>query len=413
MADKSAFFTLQTVTAALDSVLAQCRPLPTIETIPVTEAAGRVLAQAPQSPMDLPNFVRSTMDGYAVLAADTYSASDALPAYLHIVGTVHMGEQPTFTLQSGQAAEIHTGAMLPAGADAVVMIERTQQAAEDEVEVLASVAPGENLVQIGEDIAAHADVLPAGHRLRPQDIGGLLAVGSTQVAVRAQPRVGLLSCGDELIPPQETPSIGQIRDINAYILGAMAAEQGAVWRHFGIARDTFEDFYTKAQAALAESDMLVMSAGSSVSTRDLTREIISKLGAPGIIQHGLAVKPGKPTILAVCEGKPVIGLPGNPVSAMLVARQIMLPTLRHLLGERARPQGAIQAVLTQNIASTTGREDSVPVRLIAQPDGPPQAEPIFGKSNLIYTLVNADGLVSVPLNSGGLRAGETVDVVLF
>lgn len=410
---KNAFFTVETVFNALNKLLSHAQPLSTQENLPVTQAVGRILAVAPQSTMNLPNFIRSTMDGYAVLASDTFSASDALPAYLQQVGTVHMGEQPAFSLQPGQTAEIHTGAMLPDGADAVVMVERTQKSGADEIEVMASVAPGENLVQIGEDIAEGAKVLPVGSRIRPQDIGGLLALGITEISVRAKPRVGLLSCGDELISPEDTPAIGQIRDINAYILGTLFAEQGADWRHFGIANDTFDDFLHKAQTALNHSDVLVMSAGSSVSTRDLTREVIAELGAPGILQHGIAVKPGKPTILAVCDGKPVIGLPGNPVSAMLVARQIVLPLLHYLLGERVRPAGTLQATLTQNIASTTGREDSVPVTITPQADGLPQATPIFGKSNLIYTLVNADGLVHVPLNSNGFTAGATVEVVMI
>ena len=413
MSAKSTFFNLEVVQTALRNFLAQCPPLTRHETINTQMATGRVIARAPQSPMNLPNFVRSTMDGYAVIARDTFSASDALPAYLKTVGAVEMGTQPDMTLKSGETVEIHTGAMLPEGADAVVMIEQTQALDNGEVEILKPVAPGENLVQIGEDVRAGADVLPAGRRLRPQDIGGLLAVGITTVEVVASPRVGLLSCGDELIPPDQKPTIGQIRDINGAIIGAMLAQQGAETQHHGIARDTFDDFFAKARAALDQSDMLVMSAGSSVSVRDLTQDVIARLGAPGVIQHGLAVKPGKPTILALCDGKPVIGLPGNPVSAMSVARQVVLPLLAHLMGERVRPQGTIQAILTQNVASVTGREDSVPVRLRAQADGTYHAEPIFGKSNLIYTLVNADGLLLVPLNSGGFTADSTVEILPF
>lgn len=410
------FFTLQTVQAALEALLNQLAPLTQVETIPVSQANGRIVAKALQSPVDLPNFTRSTMDGYAVLASDTFGASDTLPAYLHYAGAVAMGEQPTMKLTSGQAVEIHTGAMLPGGADAVVMIEHTQaiqngNGKPDEIEILKPVAPGENVLQIGEDITAGAQVLPAGRRIRPQDMGGLLAIGIMQVDVVAAPRVGLISCGDELIPPDAMPNIGQIRDINAYILGAMVTEQGAASRHFGIARDRFDHFFTKARDALKQSDMVVISAGSSVSVRDLTQSVINKLGEPGIIQHGLAVKPGKPTILAVCDGKPVIGLPGNPVSAMLVARQIVRPVLAHLMGEVARPQGTVRAILAKNIASVTGRDDSVPVRLIPGEDGTLHADPIFGKSNLIYTLVNADGLVHVPLNQGGYIAGTEVDVL--
>jgi molybdopterin molybdotransferase len=406
------FFTLVPVQDALATLFRNIASLQAKETLSVAQVSGRVLAVAPRSPIALPEFTRSTMDGYAVRAADTFGASESLPAYLDVVGVVEMGTVPDVEVQPTQTAEIHTGAMLPAGADAVVMIERTQKVGESEIEVMAPVAPGENLVQIGEDVARDAEVLPVGHRLRPQDIGGLLAVGITEVEVVKAPRVAILSCGDELVPPEQTPQTGQIRDINAYILAAMFEQAGAEVTILGIARDTLDDVLGKAQTGFREHDMLVMSAGSSVSVRDLTKTVINRLGEPGVLQHGIAVKPGKPTIIAACEGKPVVGLPGNPVSAMLVARQIVLPTIGYLLGERLRLPYTINAVLSQNIASTTGREDTVPVRLEID-DENITATPIFGKSNLIYTLVNADGVVRVPLNSNGMKAGSSVNVVAF
>lgn len=404
------FFTVKTVQQALDDLLPLITHLPARETLPTAQARGRIIAEAPRAPLDLPEFARSSMDGYAVRAADTFGATPSLPAYLKVVGVIPMGARPDLRVQSGHAAEIYTGAMLPEGADAVVMIERTQAIGDGEIEVMAPVAPGENVVQIGEDVAAGDAILPRGQRIRPQDIGGLLAVGITRVTVSAQPRVALLSSGDELVPPDMTPAPGQIRDINAYVLAALFEERGAQTRIHGIAADTFNDLYAKARAALDAADMLVLSAGSSVSVRDLTREVINRLGAPGLIQHGLAVKPGKPTILAVCDGKPVIGLPGNPVSAALVARQLVLPVIDHLQAAAPVRLPSIRATLTQNIASTTGREDSVPVRVITNADGTFSAEPVFGKSNLIFTLIQADGLVTVPLNSNGLRAGTEVTV---
>lgn len=413
MPQSAQFFTVRTVQETLNALRPHLTHRLPHEHISTASARERVVAVAPRSPIDLPEFPRSTMDGYAVNAADTFGATQSLPAYLTVTGAIHMGEQPTLTLQRGQAIEIHTGAMLPQGADAVVMIERTQPIADNEIEVLAPVAPGENVVQIGEDAAKDAAILPVGHRIRPQDIGGLLAVGITGIDVMQAPRIALLSSGDELVEPHETPRLGQIRDINAYVLGAMFEAQGAHPSYAGIARDTFDDLYDKARAAFDSADMLVFSAGSSISVRDLTRDVINALGAPGVLQHGLAVKPGKPTIIAACDGKPVIGLPGNPVSAALVARQLVLPIIRHLLGIMPPPIPTIRAVLTQNVSSSTGREDTVPVKLIAQADGTYHAQPIFGKSNLIYTLIQADGLIEVPLNSGGLRAGIEVDVYPF
>lgn len=406
------FFSVLPVRAALDLLFQHIAPLCRTREVATTDALGKVLAIAPRSPIDLPSFVRSTMDGYAVRAADTFGASANLPAYLKRAGVVPMGSAPPMILQSGEAIEIYTGAMLPHGADAVVMVERTQIIDENEIEVLAPVAPGENLVQIGEDVRAGAEILPVGHRLRPQDIGGLLGVGIGSVTVSTPPRVALLSSGDELVPPQQTPGQGQVRDLNSYALAALIGQTGAEARIYGIARDLLEDLLARAQSALAQSDMLVLTAGSSVSTRDLTRQTIQQLGAPGILQHGLAVKPGKPTIIAACDGKPVIGLPGNPVSAMLVARQLIIPTIRYLMGARAALQATIRAELCQNIASATGREDTVPVRLFER-EGRRYADPIFGKSNLIYTLVNADGVIEIPLNTSGLKAGSIVDVTLF
>jgi molybdopterin molybdotransferase len=407
-----AFFRVQPVADALQHLLEHINPTQHIETIATTASLGRTIATAPTSPTDHPPFVRSTMDGFAVRAADTFGASGSLPAYLRLTDAVYMGQQPTHTVNPGEASSIHTGGMLPTGTDAVVMIERTQQINNTEIEVLAPVAPGENLVQIGEDVQANAPILPVGHTIRPQDIGGLLAVGITEVEVVAPVRVGIMGSGDEIVHPSVEPAYGQIRDINSYTVAALCQQAGAVTKVYGIANDDFDTISSLAQTAFAEVGLLIISAGSSVSTRDYTRDTINSLGAPGILQHGLAVKPGKPAIIAACDGKPVIGLPGNPVSALLVARQVVLPTIASLQAKKTTIPASVNATLTANIASTTGREDTVPVRLTATSGGY-EAEPIFGKSNLIFTLVNADGLVTVPLNNNGLKAGTSVRVKLF
>ncbi|MEO0561277.1 MAG: gephyrin-like molybdotransferase Glp [Chloroflexota bacterium] len=407
-----AFFSVRPVTNTLQTLFEHIQPNPKTETVATADALGRVLASAPKSPTNLPTFIRSTMDGYAVRASDTFGASGTLPAYLTITDPVHMGEAPTHTVHMGEASAIHTGGMLPDGADAVVMIERTQSIGDNEIELLAPVAPGENLVQVGEDVAAGAPVLPTGHTLRPQDIGGLLAVGITEVEVVAPITVAIMGSGDEIIPPDQTPAYGQIRDINSYTISALCESIGARVIRLGIADDDFDAIRSKAEEGIANAEVLIISAGSSVSTRDYTRDTINTLGIPGILQHGLAVKPGKPAIIAACNGKPVIGLPGNPVSALLVARQVVLPTIAHMQGKTPDIVGTVQATLTANVSSTTGREDTIPVKLHKTATGY-KAEPIFGKSNLIFTLVNADGIMTVPLDDNGLKSGSLVDVIPF
>jgi len=393
--------------------------LPTT-TIPTTQALNRVTAVPITAPHPLPNFRRSTMDGYAVRAADTYGASDSLPAFLEVVGEAPMGQAADIPFRSGQAVIVHTGGMIPPDADAVVQIEHTQTvgaAAVDEppyeIELYRPVAPGQNLLQIGEDVAEKAEILPAGHWLRPQDLGGLLALGITELPVCRRPRVAILATGDEVINPAQMPGPGQIRDINSYTIAGQTERAGGVPVVLGIAPDNFAALHQMAAAGLAQADMLVMSAGSSVSVRDITVEVIDSLGQPGVLLHGVATRPGKPTIVAVVDGKPVLGLPGNPVSAMVQYDMFGLPALWQLQGVSRPPlRGVVYAQLSENIASETGREDYIPARLAETATGF-AATPVFGKSNLIYTLVNADGLIKIPLNTGGVLAGETVEVRLF
>jgi molybdopterin molybdotransferase len=396
------------------------------ETIPVNQALGRVLKNDVKSPQALPAFRRSTMDGYAVRAADTFGASGSLPAFLTVVGEVPMGKAAEVALAPGQAALVHTGGMIPETADAVVQVEHTQvishqlSASSDqspafpyEIEVLKAVAVGQNVLQIGEDVAVGAPIFPAGHRLRPQDLGGLLAVGITEIAVAKKPRVGILATGDEVIPPTLMTLPGQIRDINSYTVSGQVEQAGGIAVRGGIIPDQYEALAEAAASLLPNVDMLVMSAGSSVSVRDMTVQVVDSLGKPGVLLHGVATRPGKPTIVGVVDGKPVLGLPGNPVSAMVQFDMFGVPAIYRLQGMTAVPRrGLVWAKLSQNIASETGREDYVPARLEDTANGL-IAVPVFGKSNLIYTLVNADGLIKVPLNKNGLEAGEMVEVRLF
>lgn len=405
------FFQVLPVADALKLLDRHWQPTPAREFIAAADALDRISAGDVVSPEAVPAFRKSTVDGYAVRAADTFGASQALPAFLEVLGEIKMGERPPRDIGSGQTMTIHTGGMLPKGADAVVMIETTQVIDEGEIEAMRAVAPGENVIQVGEDVAAGVAVLPRRQRLRAGDIGGLLAVGIKQIEVLRAPRVGILSCGDELLPPQVAPPPpGKVRDINAYTLSALAEKEGAQPLRLGIASDSLEDYRARAEEGFDASDILLLSAGSSVSARDYTRDVISGLGAPGLLQHGLATKPGKPTIIAVCEDKPVIGLPGNPVSALLVARQILPHLIARFLGQKLERPPMTRARLALRVASETGREDWLAVRLRASDDDIPLAEPIFGKSNLIFTLAGADALLRVPLNSGGLDAGSPVEV---
>lgn len=384
-----------------------------IETIPTAAALDRVTAEAIHSPEALPAFRRSTVDGYAVQAADTFGASGSLPAYLTVVGEVLMGQAAAVAVEKGQAALIHTGGMIPEGADAVVMVEQTQPFSDTEIEIHRPVAAGENVLQVGEDVTQGEEILPAGHRLQPQDIGALLALGlADQLAVMRHPRVSLFSTGDELVSP-ETQNLqpGQIRDINSRTIQALCARAGAEAQVNPIVSDKPDALYHALTGAFDDADMLVVTAGSSVSVRDITADTINRLGAPGVLVHGVAARPGKPTILAAVDGKPVIGLPGNPVSAMVMFTLFGMPAIAGLMNSTLKRR-TTHARAAANIPSNAGQENYVAVKLVER-EGEQWAEPIFGKSNLIFRLVGADGLIKVPLNVTGLREGAWGEVLLF
>jgi molybdopterin molybdotransferase len=407
------FFTLAAPEDARRTLLEHIQPIPDIEDVPTADGLGRVLARDITSPQILPEFRRSTVDGYAVRAQDTFGAGEALPAYLKLVGEVPMGRAADLAVEPGQLALVHTGGMIPDGADAVVMIEYTQLTGEAEVEVRRPAAPGENVIQPGEDITPGDLILPAGSILRPQDIGGLLAVGIAHIPARRRPRVAIFATGDEVIEPHLPTQPGQVRDVNAYTVSALVARAGGVPMRGSILPDQFDVLLETARKALADgADMLVLSAGSSVSVRDMTSDVFNQLGQPGVLVHGIATKPGKPTILGAAGNIPVIGLPGNPVSAFVQFMMVGLPVLYRLMGATPPRSIRVRANLTANVASTAGREDYVPCKL-AEQDGALLAEPIFFKSNLIFTLVKADGLIVVPLDKTGLEAGDSVEIRLF
>lgn len=390
------------------------RPVTGSEIVAVPFALGRVLAEDIHAPHPLPDFPRSTVDGFAVHARDTHGASDSLPGYLKLAGEVPMGDAPAFKISPGQCGLIHTGGMVPEGADAVIMLEHTQSAQEDEIEVLRPVAEGENVIRVGEDVAQGQLVQAMGSWLRPAEIGGLMALGITEVRVRRKIRVGLISTGDEVIEPAQLPRPGQVRDVNSYTLSALIEGCGGTAIRYGIIADEFEGLRTVSIMALLECDMVIITAGSSASTRDMTADVIRSLGRPGVLIHGINTRPGKPTILGICEGKAVIGLPGNPVSALVNGYLFVVPVIEKLFGAQPRHRPSVLARVTINLPSQAGREDWWPVKLLRSDQrNTMEAEPIFGKSNLIFTLAAADGLLRIPPEATGLSAGETVEVFLI
>ena len=407
------FFDVVPPSEALAALLDRLDVSVEAETAPASQTLGRITAGEIVATEDLPSYPRSAMDGYSVRSRDTFGASESLPAYCRVVGEAPMGAQPAVSLAAGQAAAAYTGGMLAEGADAVVMVENTQRIGEDSIEVMRPVAPGENVIQVGEDVRAGEVIAPKGRLIRAQDVGFFFGLGITEVDVARQPKVAIVSTGDELVSPERKPRTGQVRDINSYTISSLVRDAGGVPVPIGLAPDDYEAQIQAGKEGMERADILVFSAGSSVSSRDMTAAVFGKLGRPGVLTHGIAHKPGKPTIVALLNGTPAFGLPGNPVSAMIVFGILVRPTIHALMGysENSAARG-LRADLAQNIRSAPGREDHVPVKLIER-GGRTVAEPSFGKSNLISTLVNADGVVVVPLDRGGLYAGEEVFVRLY
>ncbi len=382
------------------------------ERVGIEQALGRVLAADLLAPGDIPGFDRATVDGYAVRAASTYGASEGAPAYLAVVGAVEMGRTPIQAVGPGQAARIATGGMLPQGTDSVAMVEHTGVIDDATIEVYRSLAPGQHVVARDEDAAKGQTLLSAGIRLRPQELGLLAACGATDVNVFVRPRVGIISTGDEVVPVGAVPLPGQVRDVNTHTLAALVGQCGGQAVLYGIVPDRYEALLAVCRQALAQNDMVLVSGGSSVGTRDLTVEVLAALEQSRILVHGVSISPGKPTILAQCGAKPFWGLPGHVTSAMVVFMVLVRPFLAHLAGWINDAPVRVPARLTRNVASAQGRVDFVRVRLTRQ-TGEIWAEPILGASGLIRTMVASDGLIAIDLNSEGLEQGAPVDVVLF
>ena len=406
------FFTTVTVRAAL-GLLADVGPVG-VETVPLDAALARTPSAAPTAPGPLPGFARSTVDGFAVRAADTFGVSDALPGYLDLLGSVAMGRPAEVAVRAGGAVAVPTGAVLPDGADAVVMVEHTQETMPGAVEVTRPAAPGDGTVRADEDVAAGAALVPAGRPLRAQDLGLLAAAGVVEVSVHRRPRVAVVSTGDEVVPPSTRHLVpGQVRDATASALTGLVRDAGGEPVPLGIVADDADALEAVLRGAVRDCDLVVVSAGSSVGARDETAGVVARLGPPGILCHGLAVRPGKPTLLADCGGVPVVGLPGNPLSALVVFRLVGVPLVHRLAGiTRPAPEPVVRARLDRQVPSQTGRLDVVQVRVLDGPGGR-LAAPLFGASALLSVLTSADGWLAVPEDATGLPAGTEVDVTLY
>ena len=400
---------------ALDFFLPKIQPINRTEKVSVFDSVGRINATSILSKVALPNFRKSTVDGFAVRAKDLAGASASLPTYLTCIGEILMGDEAMQELGAEECLLIHTGGMVPENADAVVMVEYSQTLDEDQIEIQKSVASGENVIQVGEDIKPNEVILPSNKRIESVDIGALLAMGVTEIEVFVKPKVAILSSGDEVLEPDaKTLKPGQVRNINSVMIGKVAKAYGYETLLYPIIPDDDIIFEEKMKEALRLADMIVITAGSSASAKDMTSRVINRLGKPGVLLHGLNIRPGKPTIFALIDGKPVIGLPGNPVSAWVIHRVVITPILEKFAGNQ-RPSlwGTVSASLQINVPSISGRQDWVPAKLSKNENGVLEATPIFGKSNLIFTLSRADGLIRVPATANGIQAGEMVEIHLI
>lgn len=385
------------------------------EKIPLELALDRVLAEPVRSTENLPPHPRSVMDGYAVCASDTFGASESMPCYLQITGNVAMGEMPEGRVQKGCCFRIATGGFMPEGADAVIMHEHTVPVDDTMIEIVKGGGAGTSIIDVGDDIRDGDEPLAPGHVLRPQDIGLLAALGIAEVTVFKKVRVGILATGDEIVPHTATPDPGKIRNINSIALAAFVTQAGGIAKDYGIVSDQKEIFFPTIRQAVEENDIVLFSGGSSVGVRDLGEQAVEALGPPGILVHGVKLKPGKPVLIGLSGTTPVFGLPGHPVSALVCFDLFVKPTINCLSGieqEATAPQATVSAVLSRNMNSAAGRLDIVRVRLVRDGDII-RAEPVMGKSGAISTLSRAHGYFVIDEESQGVTQGSIIEVIRY
>jgi len=381
-----------------------CLPIDRTEKVRLVDANGRVAAADVKSTRDVPPFSRAGMDGFALRAEDTFGASRYDPKVLHVIDKVYTGQVPTKSIEPGTAIEIATGAPMPQGADAVVMVEETEKTGSD-VRVLTPVYPRQNVGRQGADIVVGQTVIARGDVLNPSRIGAIAALGLGDVEVFVKPTVAILSTGNEIADPGQELQPGQIYDINKFTLSTIIQEHGGIPSPFSTAQDTIEAL-ERAIDACASCDVLVFSGGSSVGERDLILDVIGRKGE--IVFHGIAVKPGKPTVFGTIRGTPMFGMPGYPTSCLSNAYMLLVPALRSMARLQPRHTATVSLPLGQRIVSTTGRHQFYTVKIV---DG--QAMPAFKASGDITSMSQADGYIEIPAQTDIVEKGETVDVKLF
>jgi molybdopterin molybdotransferase len=382
------------------------------EVVPISGSLNRVLAEDVRAEASVPSFEKSAMDGYAVIADDTFGSSQTNPTLLRLIGESKIGGAPRVLVHKGETATIATGAPIPQGANAVVMIENAKRTDTGEVEIYVAVAPGENVAQVGEDVKQGTVVLHMGRKLKPPDLGLLAALGRRTVRVVRRPRIGVLSTGNELSDAGRSAA-GKIADVNRPMLMAMAEECGGMPVDLGIARDNVEQISRKLVQGLRSTDLVLVTAGTSVGKGDLVPDIVNALGKPGMLVHGIAMRPSLPTGLAVVEGKPIVSLPGFPVSAMFAFLTFVQPLILRMLGTEPDPQPKVRAKTTKRIVGVPGFRTFVRV-LVREEEGRLHAQPLRTPgSGILTTLTGANGIVIVPENLEGFDEGAEVEVQLF
>jgi len=398
------FLKLVSVEEAEKTLLSLAKLLPT-EHISLDNASGRILAEPVCSPADIPGFNRSVKDGYAVRSIDTLGAGELRPNILKLVGKIAMGENNSGSIGEKEAKYIPTGGVMPNGADAVIMQEQVECAG-TALLIKGAVNPGLDVLKYNEDFSKGEEVFSAGHIITAQTAGVLAAFGFDPVLVRKRPLIGIISTGNELIAPANTPDIGQIRDTNTSLLRAFMTEQGAGAVFYGIVKDEADALQPVLAKAAAECDLVILSGGSSKDERDVTSGVIETLGK--IHVHGVSVSPGKPTIIGSIHDVPVLGLPGHPASTFMIATLFVTPLLRKMTGTTQKLR-SITARISTSFPSEKGRVDLIRVKLLPNRD----IEPVLGKSGLLNTLIKSDGYIKVPAGLDGYEPGEVVEVYLW